>query len=234
MTIEAAKQMICKCNGPTRWQKRMYLRAKGVAQRTARQALTLQELLAPKCLRFYMQDWSALVPSQDKDANDKENNELMTLVSRKTGISNAELRNFYPGLLDLKGQAVEGRIKERMSWAARRETQRLEDIAYSLLGIFGINMPVIYGEKERAFFRLQEEIIKIADDRSVFDWVGNASEFSSMLASHPRCFAHSSTAPPYTEFQIFKYYVGRPCLYLFTYDLFLVVWDWWFNIIWGT
>jgi len=54
-----------------------------------------------------------------------------------------------------------------------------------------------------------------------------------MLASHPRCFAHSSTAPPYTEFQIFKYYVGRPCLYLFTYDLFLIVWDWWFNIIWG-
>jgi len=108
---------------------------------------TLQELLAPKCLRFYMQDWSVLVPSQDKDANDKENNELMTLVSRKTGISNAELRNFYPGLLDLKGQAVEGRIKERMSWAARRETQRLEDIAYSLLGIFGINMPVIYGRR---------------------------------------------------------------------------------------
>jgi hypothetical protein len=45
-----------------------------------------------------------------------------------------------------------------MDWAARRQTTRKEDEAYSLLGIFDIYMPLIYGERERALVRLREQI----------------------------------------------------------------------------
>ena len=50
-------------------------------------------------------------------------------------------------------------VNERMSWAARRETKREEDAAYSLLGIFNVHMPLIYGEgRENALIRLHKEI----------------------------------------------------------------------------
>lgn len=57
-----------------------------------------------------------------------------------------------------------------MSWAAKRTTTRTEDLAYCLLGIFDVNMPLLYGEGGKAFFRLQEEIIKSTSDQSVFAW----------------------------------------------------------------
>lgn len=57
-------------------------------------------------------------------------------------------------------------IAKRMSWAAKRQTSRSEDIAYCLLGIFGVSMPLLYGEGEKAFTRLQAEIIKNSGDHS--------------------------------------------------------------------
>ena len=39
-----------------------------------------------------------------------------------------------------------------------------------MLGIFGVNMPPMYGEGSKAFVRLQLEIIKISDDESIFAW----------------------------------------------------------------
>ncbi|KAK2473493.1 hypothetical protein H9L39_15668 [Fusarium oxysporum f. sp. albedinis] len=61
-------------------------------------------------------------------------------------------------------------IAQRMSWAADRVTTRKEDGAYSLMGIFGINMPLLYGEGDKAFYRLQEEIMGVPDDHSLFAW----------------------------------------------------------------
>ena len=55
-----------------------------------------------------------------------------------------------------------------MSWAAKRETTRPEDIAYCLMGIFNVNMALLYGEGRKAFIRLQEEILKSTDDESLF------------------------------------------------------------------
>jgi hypothetical protein len=55
-----------------------------------------------------------------------------------------------------------------MSWAAKRQTGRLEDEAYCLLGLFDVNMPLIYGEGRRAFVRLQEQLLKQSDDASIF------------------------------------------------------------------
>ena len=57
-----------------------------------------------------------------------------------------------------------------------------------LPGIFGIHMPVMYGEKHHAFVRLQKEIMALTEDLSLFDWVGEPSAFHSYFASHPRCF----------------------------------------------
>ena len=61
-----------------------------------------------------------------------------------------------------------------MSWASWRKTTRPEDEAYCLLGIFGINMPLLYGEgNEMAFLRLQEEILRETEDQSIFAWSPN-------------------------------------------------------------
>ncbi|KAF2005451.1 hypothetical protein P154DRAFT_457426 [Amniculicola lignicola CBS 123094] len=62
-----------------------------------------------------------------------------------------------------------------MSWASKRETTKVEDLAYCLMGIFSVNMPLLYGEGEKAFTRLQEEIIKTNYDHSLFVWKHNFS-----------------------------------------------------------
>jgi hypothetical protein len=75
-----------------------------------------------------------------------------------------------------------------MSWASTRETRRPEDRAYSLLGIFEINMPLIYGEGPKSFIRLQEEIIKSSSDLTILAWAWNGSMdggVCSLLATTP-------------------------------------------------
>lgn len=57
-----------------------------------------------------------------------------------------------------------------MSWASKRECTRVEEVAYSLMGLFNINMPMLWGEGENAFLRLQEEIIRTTFDQPIFAW----------------------------------------------------------------
>lgn len=78
-------------------------------------------------------------------------------------------------------------VSRRMSWAAKRQTTRIEDRAYCLLGIFNINMPLLYGEGEQAFQRLQEEIVRITDDQTIFAWKAEHSTFATWRG----LFAHS-------------------------------------------
>ncbi|KAK0750044.1 heterokaryon incompatibility protein-domain-containing protein [Schizothecium vesticola] len=113
---------------------------------------TLQELIAPSEIRFFNRSWI--------DRGSKES--LCTKLSEITGIDAKVLRHEVP----LASIAV----AQRMSWAAKRETTRIEDRSYSLLGLFGVHMPMIYGEEGRAFRRLQEEIIKSTVDMSIFAW----------------------------------------------------------------
>ena len=79
-----------------------------------------------------------------------------------------------------------------MSWAARRQTERIEDRAYSLLGIFDVSMPMLYGEGEKSFARLQEEILRHSDDQSIFAWDrgldGFFGDHSGLLATSPSNF----------------------------------------------
>lgn len=78
-----------------------------------------------------------------------------------------------------------------MSWAADRKTTRVEDRAYSLMGLFGVNMPMVYGEGSKAFQRLQLEIIRVTSDHSIFAWNPKRQgtrNLGSVLADDPNCF----------------------------------------------
>lgn len=94
-------------------------------------------------------------------------------------------------------------IAQRMSWASRRTTSRVEDRAYCMMGLFRINMPLIYGERETAFIRLQEEIMKISDDHSLFAWTASDVR-SGLLATSPYAFVHSHDVVQHNPFETFN------------------------------
>jgi hypothetical protein len=76
-----------------------------------------------------------------------------------------------------------------MSWVSKRNTTREEDIVYCLLGIFDINMPLLYGEGRRAFIRLQEEIMRRRVDYSIFLWQSTALHSTTgLLCDSPQYF----------------------------------------------
>jgi len=138
---------------------------------------TLQELIAPSKLEFYSNDWRYL--GNKKDAS------LSMAVSDITGIDMTTL---------LGGRPADVSIARRMHWASARQTTRIEDRAYSLIGLFDVNMPMIYGEGTKAFRRLQEEILKASDDQSIFAWYTHSDEMPvDVLATSPSDFAHSGT-----------------------------------------
>jgi Heterokaryon incompatibility protein (HET) len=123
-----------------------------VQSRWFKRVWTLQELLAPRRLFFYSTEWNKIGSSRD----------LKALLCQATGIDT----EYFTGR-DLYMASV----AKRMSWAATREATRPEDIAYSLFGIFDVNMPLLYGEgQQKAFLRLQEEIMKSSDDHTLFAW----------------------------------------------------------------
>lgn len=134
---------------------------------------TLQELLAPHEVRFYDCTW-VYIGNQGT---------LSNLLSSTTGIP----VNFL-----LERNFASASVATKMSWAAKRETKRPEDRAYSLLGIFDVNMPLIYGEGTKAFRRLQEEIIKRCNDLTIFAWEQSPCGVSllvSPLATSPADFS---------------------------------------------
>ncbi|KAH9224649.1 heterokaryon incompatibility protein-domain-containing protein, partial [Leptodontidium sp. 2 PMI_412] len=133
---------------------------------------TLQELIAPSTMIFLDEGWKVMgsKTSLGRDIEDC------------TGIP--------AGILSGEDDFETFSIAQRMSWAAKRTTSRIEDRTYSLLGIFGINMPLIYGERENAFIRLQEEIMKASDDQSLFAWKDSDNR-GGILATSPSAFADS-------------------------------------------
>jgi len=82
-------------------------------------------------------------------------------------------------------------VAQIMSWAAHRKTTRIEDRAYSLMGLLDVNMPMLYGEGKKAFHRLQLEIIRASNDQSIFAWgctACNVVRTGSILADDPSDF----------------------------------------------
>ncbi|KAH7063798.1 heterokaryon incompatibility protein-domain-containing protein [Paraphoma chrysanthemicola] len=113
---------------------------------------TLQELIAPQHVEFYDQNWTLRTTKVVSKA----------VLTAATGVSEDVLHD----------SALLARlpVARRMSWVSRRQTTRVEDMAYCMLGIFDIHMPLIYGEGEKSFVRLQEEIAKQNCDLSLFAW----------------------------------------------------------------
>lgn len=130
---------------------------------------TLQELIAPNSTLFFNSHWVYIGSLHDL--------RLQDLVVDVTSIPSMVLSHEWP-LSNLP-------IAQRMSWAANRRTTRVEDRAYSLMGIFDINMPMLYGEGENAFRRLQEEIVRRSNDRSVLLF---QDKNPTLLASSPSAF----------------------------------------------
>ncbi|PMD37231.1 HET-domain-containing protein [Hyaloscypha variabilis F] len=143
---------------------------------------TLQELIAPTVVEFYCHSWYYFGTKQS----------LYDRLSNVTGIERKVLQTN-----DLSSISV----AKKMSWASQRSTCRKEDMAYCLLGIFDINMPLLYGEAESAFLRLQQHIAASSTDHSIFAWgvpagsaVGNQlRSYRSIFARSPADFAHCGT-----------------------------------------
>jgi hypothetical protein len=175
---------------------------------------TLQELLAPQDVKFYSNDWSFLGTKES----------LCSEISSITGISiqylwEKSLGHPYIGSLkrDLIARSFQyavplgtASVSERFSWLSTRTTTRLEDMAYCMLGIFELNMPLLYGEGSKAFTRLQEEIMKGSDDHSLFCWTWNTPQNrGGFLSEAPLDFRFASRFVPKQEDK-------RPAPYSFT------------------
>lgn len=143
---------------------------------------TLQELIAPKTVTFFSKDWTVL-------------GTRISLANAISSITRID-KGILTGIQDLKYVS----IAKRMSWASDRETTRQEDIAYCLMGLFDVNMAMLYGEGgEKAFRRLQEQIMQDSDDETIFAWTNSGShrpELQGLLARSPKDFRNSSTYIP--------------------------------------
>ncbi|OMP84373.1 Vegetative incompatibility protein HET-E-1 [Diplodia seriata] len=149
-----------------------------------RRGWTLQELIAPQKMAFYSEGWVEIGPKLT----------LKSVLASITGIDADVLAGTKP--------VMSCSIAMRMSWAAKRETTRKEDEAYCLMGLFDINMPMLYGEGGKAFIRLQEEIMKNTEDESIFAWIDKDSTDDAthgLIARSPAYFADSSGIKPYNS-----------------------------------
>lgn len=151
---------------------------------------TLPELLAPQRLLLVDADWRVLGHKCNRtclcryDASWARNYgpRLNEVVSNVTSIPNIYLEHTET--------ISSASIARRMSWAAHRVTSREEDAAYCLLGLFDVHMPIVYGEGDQAFLRLQEEIVKRTNDQSIFAWQARWSRahWAGLFARRPAHF----------------------------------------------
>lgn len=131
---------------------------------------TLQELLAPRWMDFFDKDWRRL-------------GNKSTLIRELSSITGILANHIF--------EHTSASAAQKMSWASGRKTTRVEDMAYSLMGIFDVNMPLLYGEGRNAFIRLQHEVVKVSDDESIFAWEDDILRESGMFAQSPKAFAKS-------------------------------------------
>ncbi|KAK1966151.1 hypothetical protein LY78DRAFT_711222 [Colletotrichum sublineola] len=142
---------------------------------------TLQELIAPATVLFFTDE----LVGQSRTTHWIYIADKASICEKLSAITNIDapiLKNEQP-----VGQAS---VAKRMSWAAKRVTTKPEDHAYSLMGLFDVNMPMIYGEGgTKAFLRLQEEIIKVSSDQSIFAWrdsTATPGARTGVLATSPK------------------------------------------------
>ncbi|KAI6161760.1 heterokaryon incompatibility protein-domain-containing protein [Pisolithus thermaeus] len=134
---------------------------------------TLQELIAPQDVHFFNRNWKCIASKRDSAR-------ALSVITR-----------ISVDVLEKGFSRSSTSVAQILSWAADRTTTREEDRAYSLLGLFGVHMPMLYGEGKNAFLRLQLEVIRMINDQSIFAWrwttpIGSASGFLATDPSHFR------------------------------------------------
>lgn len=134
---------------------------------------TLQELTAPLKLVFYSNDWGLIGTRLN----------LYNVLSEITGIN----AGILSGVKNLESTSV----AKRMSWASIRATTRAEDLSYCLMGLFVVNMPMLYGESAHQTARSNHETFR----RSVFvrlvDLTAPPDSYRGLLATCPADFVNS-------------------------------------------
>ena len=156
-------------------------------------AWTLQEYHASKVVRFYTEDWK---PYLNLDIpNHKESPEIIAEMEEATGVSARALMALRSGLDD---------IREKLRLASTRQTTRVEDAAYSLLGVFSMSLPVVYGEGDKALGRFLAQLLTSSGDTSILAWTGRSGSFNSCLPGSITVFSrlpitHIPLAPEHAE-----------------------------------
>lgn len=149
-------------------------------------AWTLQELLAPRAIRFYDSEWKLYLndPHHDHRVSPIINAELAAAVS----VTSKTISAFHPGDLG---------VREKLRLASTRSSTKEEDIAYSLFGIFASDLQPNYGEGKDALGRLLEEIVHRSGDITVLAWTGSSSRFNSCLPAEIAVYKEPpKTVPP--------------------------------------
>ena len=136
-------------------------------------AWTFQAYHASKVVRFYTKDWK-LYMNLDIP-NHKESPEIISEMEEATGVSAQALMALRPGL---------DKIREKLYLASTRRTTLVEDAAYSLLGIFSMSLPVVYGEGDQALGRLLAQLLASSGDTSILAWTGRSGSFNSCLPTN--------------------------------------------------
>ena len=147
-------------------------------------AWTYQEYVAAEVVQFYTEDWKPYLGLQA--FNHKEDAAIIREMQQAAGALTQELTVLCPGL---------DRVREKLYMASTRRTTLVEDIAYSLLGIFNISIPVIYGEGNRAVGRLLEHILAGSSDVTILAWTGRAGDYNSCLP--PDLTVYDQLVPPH-------------------------------------
>lgn len=137
---------------------------------------TLQELLAPCDVHFFNARWKFignryLLAGWISDETGISGNVLKRHIWEECGLSTSPTKNCCPGTEMTIRQVLDSlSILTRMNWASARQTTRPEDLAYCLMGIFDVNMPLLYGEGHKAFRRVQEAIVRSSHDQTILAW----------------------------------------------------------------
>ncbi|KAK0657828.1 heterokaryon incompatibility protein-domain-containing protein, partial [Cercophora newfieldiana] len=157
---------------------------KQLASRWFTRGWTLQELIAPLDVQFYDSSWTWFGDKQFLSADIArittiDERLLKFTITRSPQCDNKNEHQDVPEeikacricrqeALPASTRLIQAySISTKMSWAAARETTRVEDIAYCMMGIFDVNMPLLYGEGIKAFRRLQEEIVRRSNDQTI-------------------------------------------------------------------
>jgi hypothetical protein len=141
---------------------------------------TLQELLAPDAIEFFDSNWRFMGTKSS----------LLDQIYAATNIEKQYLHDRH---------AIENAtIATKFSWASGRTTTREEDMAYCLLGLVQVNMPMLYGEGSGAFYRLQLEIIKQTNEHTIFAWEPTEDIWrqQSIFAPSPALFKNTADLQP--------------------------------------